>query len=52
MECVLLQEAQSNNSGDFQGQLLVIRKNIATDLFDTYKKDIDTFYDKVLEKNG
>ena len=33
MECVLLQEAQSNNSGDFQGQLLVIRKNIATDQF-------------------
>ena len=21
-------------------------------MFDTYKKDIDTFYDKVLEKNG
>ena len=33
MECVLLQEAQSNNSGDFQGQLLVIRKNITTDQF-------------------
>ena len=26
--------------------------NDRLDLFDTYKKDIDTFYDKVLEKNG
>ena len=25
--------------------------NDRLDLFDTYKKDIDTFYDKVLEKN-
>ena len=26
--------------------------NDAPEMFDTYKKDIDRFYDKVLEKNG
>ena len=33
-------------------RVVSIKYDDRLDLFDTYKKDIDTFYDKVLEKNG
>ncbi len=33
MECILLEEAQTDDSGNFQRQFLVIRKNITTNQF-------------------
>ena len=38
MECVLLQKAQTDNSGNFQSQLLIIRQNVAADqLYDLHQ---------------
>ena len=38
MERILLQEAQTNHTGDLKSQLLIIRKHIATDqLYDLHQ---------------
>ena len=38
MECVLLKESQTDDSGNFQNQFLIVRQHIASDQLDDFQK--------------
>lgn len=38
VECVLLKESQADDSGDFQNQLLIVRRYVASDQLDDFRR--------------